>query len=219
MNNGEDWSEETRAAVEELLGYTFRDKELLKTCFTHSTYSNNCGGESNERLDWLGDAVLDLVASDMLYRKAAGEKEGALTNLRKQYVSQAALTPISQQLGLMRYLRRSGGKDNLKGKTASSLFEAVVGGIYLDGGFEAARRFLEKRLSFCATPDYKTMLQEYVQAKIQDVPKYRTREENGSHLCTVSALGREARGTGESKKAAETDAARALYQILTENGN
>ena len=216
MNNGEDWSKETYAQAEAAIGYTFRDKELLKTCFTHSTYSNNCGGESNERLEWLGDAVLDLVVSDMLYREG-GESEGKLTNRRKQYVSEEALTPISEKLGLMRFLRRSGGHDNLKGKTASSLFEAIVGGIYLDGGFAQARRFLQEHLAFSEIIDYKTLLQEFVQARTKDLPKYDTWEEDGVHLSTVTALGRSGFGRGASHKSAEAAAAKSLYITLTEN--
>ena len=146
MNNGEDWSESTYAEAQAAIGYSFRDRELLKTCFTHSTYANNCGGESNERLEWLGDAVLGLVVSDMLYRDAAGETEGGLTNRRKQYVSEEALTPITERLGLMKFLRYSGGEQNLKGKPASDLFESVVGALYLDGGYTEAKRFLDRNL-------------------------------------------------------------------------
>ena len=218
MNNGEDWSKETYAQAEGAIGYTFKDKKLLLTCFTHSSYSNNCGGESNERLEWLGDAVLYLIVSDMLFLEG-GETEGKLTSRRKQYVSAEALTPIAEKLNLMQYLRHSGGKDNLKGKTASSLFEAVVGGIYLDGGFEEARRFLHGHLALSEIVDYKTMLQEYVQARTQDVPKYRTWEERGEHLSVVTALGASATGKGTSHKAAETAAARALYITFTENEN
>ena len=216
VNNGENWSAETYRAAEGAIGYQFRDKELLIMCFTHSTYANNCGGKSNERLEWLGDAVLGLVVSDMLYRDAVGETEGTLTNRRKQYVCMEALTPIAEKLNLMRYLRHSGGKDNLNGKTMSNLFEAVVGGIYLDGGFEAAKHFLEGNLAIAEIIDYKTMLQEYVQAKIQAIPEYRTWEEDGVHVSVVSALGKQERGTGSNDKAAEVAAARALYNALTE---
>ena len=218
MNNGEDWSKETYARAERAIGYTFKDKELLLTCFTHSSYSNNCGGESNERLEWLGDAVLLLVVSDKLFLES-GEKEGKLTNRRKQYVSAEALTPIAERLSLMNFLRHSGTQDNLRGKTASSLFESVVGGIYLDGGFERARRFLQETLTFNPIVDYKTVLQEYVQAITKDTPKYRTWEEEGVHKSVVSALGKSAEGSGTSHKAAETAAAKLLYNILTENRN
>lgn len=215
MNSGEDWTEETYRRAEEAIGYSFRDRELLLDCFTHSTYANNCGGTSNERLEWLGDAVLALIVSERLYRMNASQ-EGALTNLRKQYVSRDALTPTAEALGLMRFLRHSGSGQNLGEKTPSSLLEAVIAGIYLDGGFLAAKQFLDEHFVFTPVADYKTALQEYVQERIQETPFYRTWGESGAFECEVSALGRCARGKGASKKEAETAAARALYAALTE---
>lgn len=215
MHSGEDWSEETCVAAEEAIGYTFKDRILLKTCFTHKSYTNFCGEENNERLEFLGDAVLGLAVTEMLYH---GDKadEGRLTERRKQFVSKPALEAAESKAGLMRFLRFSGGEENVNGKTASNLFEAVTAGIYLDGGTEEVKRFLKRYLSQIETENYKTMLQEYVQERTKSTPFYSVREENGGYSCRVAALGLEATGTGESKKAAETGAAKNLYTKLTE---
>ena len=215
MNNGENWSAETYRAAEKAIGYKFHDKELLLTCFTHKTYANAFGGEHNERLEFLGDAVLGLVVSDMLYRDHLKADEGDLTNRRKQYVSKDALTPIAEKLDLMQYLRLSGGKENLGAKTPSSLFEAVVAGIYLDGGLKEAETFLTAHLEFAAVIDYKTVLQEYVQARSKRAPEYfDERETEGGYESSVRALGKVAKGEGASKKAAEVAAAKQLLELF-----
>lgn len=214
MNNGEDWSEATYTAAEEAIGYSFKNRALLKTCFTHTSYTNLFGEENNERLEFLGDAVLGLAVTEMLYG-ARKDDEGRLTEIRKQYVSKPALEKAESKAGLMRFLRYSGGEENLKGKTASNLFEAVTAGVYLDGGMEEARKFLKRYLSEIETENYKTLLQELVQERTKSTPDYSVRE-SGKFICRVRALGFEASGEGESKKAAETNAARNLYKILTE---
>ncbi len=215
MRNGEDWTEETYAAAEEAIGYSFRNRELLLCSFTHSSYSNACGGENNERLEFLGDAVLQLVVTELLLTGSRGD-EGKLTELRKRLVSRDALTPAAERLGLMRFLRRSGGEENLGGKTPSNLFEAVAAGIYLDGGMAAARAFLERNLVLSKDEDYKSALQEYVQARAEGLPVYTVAEAEGGFTCRVRALGQEAEGRGENKKTAQAHAARALLKLLTE---
>ena len=215
MNSGEDWTEQTVRAAEDTIGYSFRDKTLLKTCFTHKSYTNHFHEEHNERLEFLGDAVLGLAVTDMLYHENR-EDEGRLTELRKQFVSRSALERAEERARLMRFMRYFGGEENVRGKTASNLFEAVTAGIYLDGGMEEVKRFLKKYLTEIETENYKTILQEYVQERTKKTPAYSTKEENGKFLCRVSALGCEAHGEGESKKAAETQAAKNLYTILIE---
>ena len=152
MRNGEDFTKEILTSAEKSIGYTFKDKELLKTCFTHSSYSNMLkmkSGEEvehNKRLEWLGDAVLQLYVTDKLYHENAAAV-GELTTLRQTYVSEEALTPNEKKLELTEYMRHSGGKDNVEGKTLSNLFEAVVGALYLDGGYREAKRFLDHCLT------------------------------------------------------------------------
>lgn len=215
MRNGEDFTQADLALAEEAIGHRFRDQELLKTCFTHKSYSNARGGENNERLEFLGDAVIELCITEKLY-KSLPEAEGRLTELRQKYVSQTALEQAAERAGIKRFLRYSGGENNVGGKTASNLFEAVVGGLYLDGGLEVVRSFLAKYLELTETENYKTLLQEYVQERTKKTPVYNTvGEEGGKYLCTVSALEKRAQGWGESKKAAETAAAKQLYLLLT----
>lgn len=216
MNNGENWHGETYAAVEETIGYRFHDRNLLIACFTHSSYRNNVdkSAEDNERLEFLGDAVLQLAVSDMLYRENRAN-EGRLTDLRRQYVSRDALTPAAERLSLMQFLRRSGEEENLGAKAASSLFEAVVAGIYLDGGMDAVKEFLGRTLTFTEIKDYKSRLQELVQERAKVTPTYETKQDGDEFVSRVCALGAEAFGRGESKKSAETKAARELWKLLS----
>lgn len=213
MRNGESWKESDLVAAQNAIGYRFHDEGLLKTCFTHKSYSNARGGEDNERLEFLGDAVLELCVTEALY-KSSPLNEGRLTELRQQYVSQTALERAEERAGLKRFLRFSGGENNVSGKTASNLFEAVVGAIYLDGGIEEVRAFLTRYLSISESENYKTVLQEYVQERTKKTPVYLVSERNGKYVCSVSALGKKACGEGESKKSAETEAAKKLCRIL-----
>lgn len=214
MRNGEDLGAGELEAAQQAIGHIFHDRELLKACFTHRSYSNAFGGKDNERLEFLGDAVLELAVTEELFRSDEN-REGVLTDRRQQLVSQSALEAACDRAGLMRFLRHSGGEKNLGGKTRSNLFEAVIGGIYLDGGMEQVRSFLKRYLMVCPTGNYKTLLQEYVQEREKRTPVYFTEQKGEGYRSTVTALGERAEGFGESKKAAETAAARKLYQILT----
>ncbi len=213
MKNGENWSEETYARAEEALGYAFSDRALLLAAFTHSSYANAHGGVCNERLEFLGDAVLQLIVTERLFREH-GEDEGVLTELRKQYVARPALERAERRAGLMPFLRHAGGESNLGGKTPSNLFEAVAGAIYADGGLAPAKRFLKRFLTVTGTENFKTYLQEYVQERAKEAPVYTTRETEEGFHAEVFALGSRAEGDGTSKKAAETAAAKALFEYF-----
>ncbi len=220
MRNGEDWTKETYDEAERAIGYKFRDRELLKTCFTHSTYRNNVahGGEDNERLEFLGDAVLQLVVSDRLYR-ASDKDEGKLTERRKGYVSKEALTPVAEKLGLMRFLRHSNREEDMgakAGKLLSSLFEAVTAGIYLDGGIGEAAEFLKRNLKYMDMESPISALQEFVQEREKATPVYSERQENGEFVAEVTALGGRGTGRGKSKQAAKEEAAKMLLEKLKE---
>ena len=184
MRNGSEWTEEIRNEAEKILGYRFKNAELLKICFTHKYYSNAYGGKNNERLEFLGDAVLELCVSEQLFKRMDCD-EGKLTELRQRYVNKDALETAAKRAGLMRFMRFSGGEENIRGKTAS-------------------------------TVNYKTLLQEYVQAKIKRKPEYSKAclRADGKYFCTVSALGKKGEGVGESIKEAETAAAESLYHNL-----
>ncbi len=214
MRNGEDWSARTRREAEDAIGYTFSDVELLKACFTHKSYSNVHAKEShNERLEFLGDAVLGLCVSEQLF-KSISDEEGELTSRRKNYVSRTALEKACKAAGLMRFLRYSGGENNVGGKTPSNLFEAVIAGIYLDGGLTQAKAFIDRFLTETRLENYKSLLQEWVQGRHGSSPTYQNEEAKGGFLCTVTALGRSGKGKGESKQAAEQVAAKQLYETF-----
>lgn len=216
MHNA-DWTEALARGAEEAIGHRFSDRALLKTCFTHASLTNETGEPSNERLEFLGDAVLELCVTEQLYCSSA-EDEGALTERRQRLVSQTALELAESRLGLVRYLRYTGGDDALRGKTRSNLFEAIVGALYLDGGMRAAKEFLARTLTETQPQNYKSLLQEYVQALARTRPVYSTEQSSEGYRCSVSALGESAFGSGKNKKAAETQAAESLYRILTERG-
>lgn len=198
------------ARAEAALGYRFKEKALLRLCFTHASVS---GEESNERLEFLGDAVLELYVTEKLYRDSSA-REGQLTELRKRYVSREALEGAECRLGLLPYLRYAGGEDALRGKTASNLYEAAVGAIYLDGGYGAAADFLSRTLFEADTRNYKSLLQEYVQQRSHMTPVYDTCAEEGGFVCEARALGESAAGRGANKKLAEQAAAKSLYGKL-----
>lgn len=216
MNNEQDFRDRDLAEAEEALGYSFRDRELLKTGLTHSSWANAHGGADNERLEFLGDAVLELIVTETLYR-GSDSTEGTLTGIRQQYVSQGALEEAARRASLKNFMRFSGGAENVGGKTESNLFEAVLGAVYLDGGLKAARGICKRFLKFKETENYKTLLQEFVQEKNKMTPRYETKENAEGYVCTVSALGKSAEGQGASKKAAQTQAAKLLFEALTGN--
>lgn len=227
MNNGQDWTEETYTEAEQAIGYVFSDKKLLKTCFTHSTYRNNVdkGCEDNERLEFLGDAVLQFIVSDDLYHRRTGDQEGELTDLRKGFVSKEALTPISRGLGLWRFMRHSNRAEDMGGKNGkvhSSLYEAVVAGIYLDGGLGEAKKFLGRTLKYRDMKDHITALQHYAQERGEREPRYlcREQEEGARFLASVTVCGVSAEGGGSNKQSAKSSAAEKLLKLLKErDGN
>ena len=214
MRPSEDWNESTPALAEKAIGYTFQDKALLKLCFTHKTFAINYNTAHNERLEFLGDAVLQLAVSEALYLRG-DTSEGSMTQARKRYVSKEALTKAAQKAGILAFLRYAGGADTVSGKTASNLFEAVTAGIYLDGGMGAARAFLKRFLVEIEFADFKSLLQEYVQGIIKEKPNYSKAEaRDGGYFVTVRALGKEAEGFGQSIQQAEAAAAEGLLKLF-----
>lgn len=211
------------AEIEQKIGYTFRDKALLKEAFTHSTYANAYGGRSNERMEYLGDSVLQLVVTDWQYRSDDKASEGELTKERQLLVCEDALDKAVRTLELGKYLLLSGGKANVGKKTVSSLFESVTAAIYLDGGYTAAKEFIYRHAilrSVDAEENPKGALQEYLQSMGEQPPTY-TFEKEGKDNAPIfrvkaTALNRTAEGEGGSKKQAEAKAAAALLRALTE---
>ena len=215
--------------LEKRIGYIFQDKMLLKQALTHSSIGNeqkvNRGGDY-ERLEFLGDAVLELVSSDFLFHENPDMPEGKLTRLRSSMVCEPALAYCARDLELETYILLGRGEEGTGGRKRDSIIsdvmEAVIGALYLDGGLAAAHRFihrfvlsdLENKILFY---DSKSILQEMVQAMPGTQLTYElTGEEGPEHdkqfLVEARLNGKtEGRGRGRSKKAAEQQAA---YQVI-----
>ena len=209
--------------IEEKIQYRFQNRDLLLTAFTHSTYAHQYGGADNERMEYLGDAVLQLVVTHWQYETQTSA-EGVLTKERQKLVCEDALLDAVEYLGLGKYLRVVGKVDNVGRKTVSSLFETLTAAIYLDGGYEAAKEFilshgLIKEIQEVKNP--KGALQEFLQQRGQSLPTYTCKKEGKDNAptfyCQAEFKGHSATGTGSSKRAAEQAAAEKLLKALEEN--
>lgn len=213
--------------IEEILGTVFENKDLLMLAFVHRSYVNEHRDEidqHNERLEFLGDSVLGLVVADFLFRRLPSYPEGSLSQLRSRLVDATACARFIQKLKLGDYILLGKGEQLNEGKTKGSIladvFEAIIGAMYLDGGFGVARSFIcfhfepeiEEAIG-SPTRNYKAELQDYSQKKYQKPPAYRVVEETGPdhakifHVI-VSLEGQDlGAGMGSSKKEAEQRAA------------
>lgn len=218
--------------LEEQLEYTFKNKELLQTALTHTSYAYEKKVQSNEKLEFLGDSILEFISSVYLYSNYSNLKEGEMTKVRAQVVCEESLHKIAQLHDFSDFLRlgksekMSGGK--IKTAILADSVEAVIAAMYLDGGLEPAERFIIKNLKEeiktasknVGQKDYKTVLQEILQ-KHGDVDiKYNIIKEIGpDHDKVFEAEVRYnkkvlAEGTGKSKKHAEMEAARHAIEII-----
>jgi ribonuclease-3 len=224
---------ESASSFARRFGIHFSNPSLLHTALTHRSYlGENPERQSNERLEFLGDAVLDLVASDHLFRMMDGADEGGLTRARSRIVNKNVLGKIGMELGvldLLLYAREEIHKDEraLTALSADAL-EAIIGAIYLDKGFSAAYRFVEDSVFPCLSElspedrqvDYKSRLQEISQAKFKILPEYKTMRKVGPEhrkVFHVSVLLKKrpfGEGFGRSKKEAEQAAARQAIEQL-----
>ena len=209
-----------RAEIETKIEYAFQDERLLQTAFTHSTYSNAHGGKDNERLEYLGDAVLQLIVTEWQIQTSKAQ-EGALTQNRQKLVCEDALYEAVKGMDIAKYLLISGGKANVGKKTISSLFETIIAAIYLDGGYAPAKAFVHRFLltdNRAKESNPKGELQEYLQSIGADLPVYESKKEGKDNaptfVCQVTAQGKSAQGTGSSKRQAEQAAAAALLAQL-----
>ena len=207
----------------EKLGIKPNNIDLYETAFSHTSYANENGKESYERLEFLGDAVLELLMSDYLYNNL-DKPEGEMTKLRAHYVCETALYEYSKSLGLNKYLKLGKGEEESGGRDrktiVSDIFESFLGAIYLDQGIEKAREFfLENVIPHIINheidffDDYKSVLQEYVQTDKKSLEYKVVKEEGPAHNRTFSVevmidgivYGK---GTSHSKKSAEQEAAK-----------
>jgi ribonuclease-3 len=213
--------------LQHTMGITFRKPELLKHAFTHSSYVNEhrlAGHKDNERLEFLGDAVLELTVSEFLYYKYPERKEGELTKLRASIVCEPSLVTFAEQLDFGAYVFLGKGEELTGGRSRPALladvFEAFIGAFYLDQGIEAVKKFLDRYVFTQISSegkllviDYKTQLQEHTQHHNLGTLVYRIVDERGpAHEREFIAevhmedqlLGQ---GIGRSKKEAEQQAA------------
>lgn len=222
MNNSKEF--------EKKIGYTFRDRQLLDKALTHSSYVKENGQSrlnDNERLEFLGDAFFDAVIGEALYRALPQAEEGTLTKMRASIVCEKSLARAGRRLGIGRHMLFSRGEEKCGGRDRASILadamEAVIGAIYLDGGYEQAKAFVleifkedlqDAGRGKLSNRDYKSELQEQLQANgILNIRYVLEKEEGPDHDKTFSVRldirGEAAgRGTGKSKKLAEQNAAK-----------
>jgi ribonuclease-3 len=224
MDRGGDLVSSGAEALGDVLEYRFRDAVLAETALSHPSHAHELdGSRGNERLEFLGDAVLDLAMAEILYERHADWTEGALTRARAALVNKSALARVARRLGLGELVRlgrtehRTGGGD--KDSILANCLEAVIGALYLDGGLEPVYAFVERVFAQSledgeASRDAKTAFQEWAHARHRKTPGYRlvadSGVENDERRFTVEvSIGDETygRGVGRTKRAAERSAA------------
>ncbi len=219
--------------LENKIGYSFKDKSLLRLALTHSSYANECGNAANcnERLEFLGDSVLSLIVSEYIFANYKDCPEGELTKLRASLVCEKSLCAFSQMLGVGKHILLGKGEELNGGRSRSSIladaFEAILAAIYLDAGMEVAKahvlRFVTEELQHRddeVFKDYKTTLQEVIQRNREEQLSYVLASESGpdhdkSFTVEVrlnsNVIGV---GTGHSKKKAEQMAAKQALSLM-----
>ncbi len=221
-------------ALDRVLGIRFRDASLREAALTHRSHAFENGLDvNNERLEFLGDAVLGVVVTDMAFREFPDMPEGELAKLRAAIVNMEALADVARDLGLGRFILLGRGEEMSGGRDKSSILadalEALLGAIYLDRGLKEVSKVIERLFrprmiayeSGDGPRDYKTILQELASAEVRALPEYRITERGPDHekefTATVFLAGQAwGRGIGRSKKEAEQQAAHEAYVRLTE---
>ncbi|MBW1988118.1 MAG: ribonuclease III [Deltaproteobacteria bacterium] len=224
------------AELEGRLGYRFSDPALLVQALTHASFANESNGEAadNERMEFLGDAVLGLAVARLLYETERSRPEGDLSRMRAAMVSEPTLARLAREIGLGPFLRLGRGEAASGGRNKDSILadamEAVVGAIYLDAGFPRARRMVYRLFAPLMSRDgerslagdYKTRLQEYAQSALHVTPTYELLAEEGpdhDKTFTVRVSAGEhlaAVGEGKSKKSAQQQAAKNAWMLIKE---
>ncbi len=217
--------------TEQKIGYEFRDKNLLKTALTHSSYANENHTRSNERLEFLGDSVLSIIISECIFKEMANVNEGDLSKIRASLVCEQSLAEVSKSIHLSELVFLGRGEDKTGGRKRPSItsdaFEAVLGAIYLDSDLETARSWLLKLMSDkiklgCQGKlysDYKTALQEVIQRDGRSFVTYKTLEETGrehdKRFVVQAFVNGEPKSVakGHSKKEAEQAAAKKTLEV------
>ncbi len=230
MNSNQAFANDYRA-LEGIIGYSFKNEALLRNALTHSSYIKE-GRESyhknNERLEFLGDAFFDAIISEELYKRLEHSEEGRLTKLRAQIVCERSLADVARGFGIGKYMLMGKGEEHTGGRDRVSILadamEAIIGAVFMDGGYEAARtlvlsafrKTIENAIAGKGVADYKTALQEKMQAvgrEHTNIHYVLDREEGPDHnktffvnlVCNGRIIGR---GKGSTKKEAEQNAAK-----------
>ena len=218
-------------SLETAIGYCFKNKKLLHTALTHSSFANEHGVESYERLEFLGDSILGWIAADYLYTNYKDMPEGKMTKLRAEHVSEQALYPVAVRLGIGNHLRLSRGEELSGGRNTVSILadtiEALIAAIYLDSGVDAAKKFIFENVldSFEVDAggrhnDFKSELQELVQKNAGSTIEYALLSQSGpdhdKHFVFSVSVNGNVLGTGDgkSKKEAEQAAAQMALEAL-----
>ncbi len=174
------------AELKEILNYQFKDKDLLKKALIHSSYANEMGkpNDNNERLEFLGDAILEACVSEELYKKYPEAREGELTKIRSKLVNSKTLANIAKKFGINRFLFLGKGEEQQGGRNKETILadalEAIIGAVFLDGGYENVKNVVDlffkdlwpKEIKTSLKKDYKSLLQEITQKIYKDRPKY-----------------------------------------------
>ncbi len=221
--------------LEKILEYSFKNKELLKNALIHRSYTNEHRNETlknNERLEFLGDAVLEIIVSDYLY-KTSDKQEGELSRMRASIVCEQALSSWCYDNNLGEYLILGHGEDVSGGRNRPSVLsnalEAIIGAVYLDGGFDVAKKFITEKIIFSIISneeyfiDSKTRLQEIIQEKSDIKLSYELLNESGpdhDKTYTIRILFNTTPisiGVGSSKKAAQQEAAKNALELIDNN--
>lgn len=228
------------STLEQRLGYSFKNASLLERALTHKSFANELKNatEHNEKLEFLGDAVLDLVVGEFLYEKFPQDNEGGLSKKRASIVNEEVLSELALDMEINKFLHLGKGESLTGGankpRLVASTLEAIIGALYLDGGFDVTKDFIRREFSVLIEKingledfekDYKTRLQELVQKALKEAPKYELMTEEGpphDRVFLVCVKVKEdvwAQGRGRSKKHAEQAAAKLALEIKYKETN
>jgi ribonuclease-3 len=223
--------------LQQQLGCVFAQPELLERALTHKSYANEHRlSEHNERMEFLGDSVLNLVVSELLMSALPGSAEGELSRIRAAAVSEPSLAAVARRIGLGAFLRLGKGEEQTGGRDKDSLLanslEALIASLYLDGGIGCASAFITSsfkdifdKVRISGGADYKTGLQELCQDRLKILPEYRVVSESGpdhqkEFAVDIFIKGEvHGRGIGRSKKEAEQRAAKEALEKLSNKGH
>lgn len=214
-------------SLEKTLEYTFKDKELLHQAVTHSSCFNekkDIRHSDNEKLEYLGDAILNSIITILLYKKYKDKDEGFLSNARSCLVKRETLTEVAKTIELPKHMSYGSGDQGVpqESKVLSNMMEALIGAIYLDGGMRKVTKVIKQLFSPFFTNEKlteknpKNLLQEYSQKKWGILPRYKfsRKTKNGFAVLVYIGKDQKAKGTGKSKKEAEQNSARELLNQL-----